>query len=318
MNKILNSKCICGEGLIYKVYPLVMVFPCEHMLHKKCHKNKTIREICEICNNKVDDVKTFKQIKELSNKGGIHYQRYIDMVACSNFDHHTEIKDHDIIRLFDGVGLMSMIPFVSNYTDHCSFCKEFLRLLNAKVIINGSENINNTPKVYIVNHTTFIDFPIVNSIFNCGYIASSFIKKSYFGRMIMNMIPLMLIDRGKSGSSTVNKMKKHIKKYGSLCLFPEGMITHPDVIQKFRTGAFYTGYPVQPIVIKYDKTIYDDDVTKFVEKLVTNDNITATVYILPTEYPPFDDIKIEEIRTKMAQVGNLALSRVSNRDIKDT
>lgn len=315
MNKVINSRCICNQCLIWKRYPLIMNLPCEHILHKSCQKSK---KKCDICNESIKYVKSFDQIKRESKHGAIQYQRYIDMIACSNFDHMTEVNNYDIIHISHTTSLLSSTPFMKGYNEQQGFCREILKLLNTKLIIKGSDNIvHSEKKVYISNHTTFIDPAVINSIFKCGYVVSSLIEKSYFGRLIKDIIPLLIIDRDKKGSSTVDQMTQYMNKYGSLCLFPEGMVSHPDVIQRFRTGAFYTGYPVQPIVIKYDKHIYDDDITKFMQKIVTNSDLTITVHILKTEYPPFNDEKIEEIRSKMAKVGNLGLSRVSNRDIKE-
>jgi 1-acyl-sn-glycerol-3-phosphate acyltransferase len=112
-------------------------------------------------------------------------------------------------------------------------------------------------------------------------------------------------------------MKRYVKKHGSICLFPEGMISHPDTIIRFRTGAFYVGYPVQPIIIKYEPVIYDNDMDTMIKKLLSSDNLTITLHILPQQLPPFDDKKIEDIRELMGKTGNIALSRVSNKDMND-
>jgi len=314
MNKIINSRCICNSCLIWKTYPLIMNIPCEHILHEKCQKNK---KKCDICNDNIKEIKSFNQIKKESSLSKLTYQRYIDMIACTNFDHLTKVKKYETIHMSNVISFMGTLPFMKGHDDLQLFCKEILRLLNTKLIIKGYENINDLEKkVYISNHTSFIDTAVINSLFKCGYVVSSLIEKSYFGRMIRDIIPILIIDRDKK-ASTVKQMAKYIKNNNSLCVFPEGMVTHPDIIQNFRTGAFYTGYPVQPIIIVYDKHIYDDSITKFVEKLVTNKDLTITVSILKTEYPPFNDEKIEEIRQKMAEAGNMAISRVSNRDIKE-
>ena len=312
MNNIINSRCVCDIGLSWINIPQIMIFPCEHILHKKCHKLTSNK--CDICNEPITDIKDFNQIRKLSKKGGIYYQRYIDMIATSNFNHMSTVDEYDLKHLSDIMGFIPTLPFKIGYDECQSACHEIMRILNAKQIISGFENINNNPKVYISTHTTYLDFIVINSFLKCGYVTSSYIKKTFFGKMIMNIVPLLLIDRNKKGMSTVEQMKKYIKKHGSICLFPEGTITHPDVIQKFRTGAFHTGYPVQPIVIKYEPVVYDSDMSVFIKKLFSIRNIKINIIVLPTEYPPFDDIKIEEIRTKMAQAGNIALSRVSNRD----
>ena len=75
----------------------------------------------------------------------------------------------------------------------------------------------------------------------------------------MDIVPLLIIKRGKN-ANTVKKMKNYVRKHGSICLFPEGIITHPDTIIQFRTGAFNIGEPILPVVIKYNPAIFDDDI----------------------------------------------------------
>ena len=311
MDKIINSRCICNIGLSWTTKKQIMILPCEHILHINCHKTNNL---CDICNNEITKIMTFEEIKSESKKGVIQYQRFIDIYASSNVDHMAKIGNHTPVHVSNIISFISTLPLLKGYDDCQKACQEILKLLNTKMIITGSEHINNTRKIYISTHTTPLDWVIISSIINTSYVASAFIDKSFFGRIVMDVIPLLLIDRNKKGSSTVEKMTKYIKNNGSLCLFPEGMITHPDVIQRFRTGAFYTGYPVQPIVIKYDKLLYDNDIINYIKKLSAAKDLTVYVDILPTELPPFDDKKIEGIRCKMAKVGNLAISRVSNRD----
>ena len=314
MDKIINSRCICNIGLSWTTKKQVMILPCEHIIHINCHKTDNL---CDICNNEITKMMTFEEIKSESKNGIIQYQRYIDMIASSNVDHIVKIGKHNAKHLSDVMSFMSTIPFMKGYDELQAFCHEILRLLNTKLIINGYENINESEKkVYISNHTTYIDTAVINSLFKCGYVVSSLINKSHLGRMIRDIVPILIIDHNKKGSSTVEQMSEYIKNNNSLCLFPEGVITHPDIIQNFRTGSFHTGYPVQPIIIVYDKIIYDNDIYLFLEKVLSTKELTITVTILKTEYPPFDDKKIEEIRCKMAKAGNLAVSRISNRDIK--
>lgn len=312
MNKIINSRCVCNICLSWTSKKQIMILPCEHIIHESCHKND---KICEICNSKIVKIMTFDDIKKESNKGIIQYQRYIDMITSSNVDDMLKIDKYDPVHLSNIISFIGTLPLMKGYDECQKACQDILKFMNTKLIIRGMEHINDKPKVYISTHTTHLDWIVISSIINTSYMAGAFIGKSFFGKIIMDIIPLLIIDRNKKNASTVQEMGKHIKTHGSLCLFPEGTVTHPDIIQRFRTGAFYTGYPVQPIVIRYDKMIYDNDVTKYVKKISTTKDLTVSVDILPSELPPFDDKRIEEIRHKMAKTGNLAVSRVSNRDL---
>ena len=117
--------------------------------------------------------------------------------------------------------------------------------------------------------------------------------------------------------NTVEKIRNYVDKTGSICLFPEGMLTHPSTLTRFRTGAFHVGRPIYPIVLKYKNVISDMSAKDFILKISSSQNETIEMYILDPFYPPFDDEQIEKVRMAMGRVGGMFLSRVSNRDIKD-
>ena len=52
-------------------------------------------------------------------------------------------------------------------------------------------------------------------------------------------------------------------------------------------------------------------------KIITQHEITVDVHVNDLIYPPFDDNKIDKVRNYMAQIGNLELSRISNKFIKE-
>ena len=95
------------------------------------------------------------------------------------------------------------------------------------------------------------------------------------------------------------------------------MIVHPETLARFRTGAFHVNEPILPVVINYKPYVSDSSISDFLQKLASQNIINITVNILQPEHPPYGDEKIESIRRKMAKKGNMALSRVSNRDVVD-
>ncbi len=90
-----------------------------------------------------------------------------------------------------------------------------------------------------------------------------------------------------------------------------------NTLMRFRTGAFHTGAYICPVVIKYKNFVYDDDIKTAIFKIISQNEIPVDVYINDLETPPFTDENIEQVRDKMAKVGNLQKSRVSNRHIKE-
>ena len=212
--------------------------------------------------------------------------------------------------------IIGRLPFSRGFDNGHKLCKDALSLANVKLTIIGKNNIKRCNKIIISNHTSIMDFMIMFYVFKCGFLASNSVKESMIGKMIAEVIPVLFIDRGKE-KNTVQKMRNYVNNQGSLCLFPEGILVHPDTLALFRTGAFYTEQPILPVIITYNPHVSDSSIGEFLQKLASQNLIEVTVRILPMEYPPFNEERINLIRRKMAKAGNLALSRVSNRDAID-
>jgi hypothetical protein len=52
-------------------------------------------------------------------------------------------------------------------------------------------------------------------------------------------------------------------------------------------------------------------------KVITQQEIIVDVHINDFFYPPFDQEKIDAVQAYMANVGNLSISRVSNKSVKE-
>jgi 1-acyl-sn-glycerol-3-phosphate acyltransferase len=314
MDKVTNCKCVCDKVMIWTNDQTINIDPCDHIVHKKCLVDKTK---CPICGIEVTNYYNEKELIKLSKTDKKYYQKYVDMISIKNPSYLSTRNTKKIIaKLPATVNIISKIMMSKGFDKAKEIVEELLTMFNTEMIVHGENNIIDINKVIIANHTSVVDFMVIPYLFRCGFLSSITILKSYGGRLVKNIVPLLLIDRTKK-ENTVNKIKEFVKKEGSICLFPEGFQTHPDTITKFRTGAFYADSPVQPVVIKYDPPVYDPSIDKMVEKLLSVDKFNIEVHILPIEYPPFDDQKIENIRKKMGKAANLALSRVSNKDIKD-
>ena len=94
-------------------------------------------------------------------------------------------------------------------------------------------------------------------------------------------------------------------------------MSNNETLIRFRTGAFYVGSAICPIIIKYRPFIFDEDITRLLMKLLTQKEMTIDVYINDLEYPEFNEGKIEGIRRKMARIGGLEMARTSNKYVKD-
>jgi 1-acyl-sn-glycerol-3-phosphate acyltransferase len=307
---IINSRCVCKIGLPWNNKIVVMVEPCQHMFHLECLNKK---KHCPICATYILNV---LRIRDLG-KNPVKFQQIIDILSMTNYD---DKDDTDIVNCIDTslyiTYLAMKIPFSKGIDEGVELCANVLSLVNANIVTSGLNKIQHKNKVFIANHTCFLDVIVLTYILKSAYVSSSSIKDSFIGKCISDIFPMLLIDRGAS-ENTVVRMKEYVKKNGSICLFPEGMMTHPKTLIRFRTGAFNVGYPVYPVVVTYDPIVADQDMGKFMLKLCSRKQIKINVTILDPVYPPFDDEQIEDVRRSMANAGNLLLSRVSNRDLKD-
>lgn len=312
MNKIINSRCICKNGLPWVKKEVVMLCPCEHLIHLKCFEKRKTAE-CPYCHQPVVRIlrhNDYKYDKSL-------YQQCTDIISMSNFDGMSKIEmDEVLMNLPNLIGTIAQIPFTKGTGEAKKLIENIFMMNNIKINVKGLNKLQSGPKVFIANHTSHLDFLTIFYVLKTGFLTSSVIKDNPVSKQFLKIIPLLVIERG-SNKNTVDQMKQYVEEKGSICLFPEGMLTNPDTLIRFRTGAFFVGYPVYPIILKYKNVVSDMSASNFILKISSRQNETIDMFILDPFYPPFDDAKIETVRKAMADKGELLLSRVSNKDIKD-
>lgn len=324
MDKNINSYCICQKSLASKKklesdshYELVAIFPCEHIIHISCIDYSWI--FCPYCPAKIIKYLQYKQIKNMvlwQNQKKYH-QIYTDISAIYNLTRFGKINYWNIFtRTPEIIKLIYRFININNQSEGKLFVSKILDLLNIKLVVKNKNKIYPGKKIIISNHTSQFDPFFIYAYFHCGFLSSIILLEKFGISHILDIIPLILIKRG-SKINTVNKIKKFMEKNTSICIFPEGLITHPKTIAKFRTGAFYTGYPVQPVIIKYKPNIFDLNYLSAISKIISQDKLIIKITILDIQQPPFNNQKIQNIRDNMAKSGNLALSRISNRFIQD-
>lgn len=316
--KILNSRCICKGGLPWKNDIVIMLSPCEHLLHSTCYiyflKKNRIGIICPFCKLKVNNFYTKKDYK---NKL-ITQQQYVDILSMSNYDKGTYFLSSFIENLIHLSSLLSFVSFATLITDidRIKFCESFFSLINAKITINGFDKIKDKYKIFISKHISYLDVFVIYYVVKSGFVASSSVKQSLLGKQLLSLIPCLTIDRGASNNN-VKRIQDYVIKNESLCIFPEGMLCNPRTIAEFRTGAFVANFPIYPIVIRYEPCTSDGDLGTYILKMASQLCTNIYVDILGPYYPPFSNDKIESIRNDMAIYGNMMLSRVSNRDVHE-
>ena len=315
MDLELNSKCICNHYLSnYKNN--YIIYPCNHLIHFKCLSYLTSIS-CPYCHYKISNIQSLKGLKNDLQKNIKKKQQYIDLLTVNDLSTSSKLNYFNIFKkLGTLLFLFGELQFVNNRKNLENIFEQIMGIFNIKIKVKNIEKLNRNPTIFIANHTNYLDSFVLYKILNCNFLASYFIKNVQFMKNIIDLLPILLIKRGND-ENTVTRIKNFMEKGNSLCIFPEGFMNHPKTLARFRTGAFRTGFPVQPVLITYKPYVMNNSITTFLLNILSQDSIIVEITILDPEYPPFTSENIERIRKKMGLIGNMSLSRVSNRDIID-
>ena len=137
------------------------------------------------------------------------------------------------------------------------FHKLLLWLININVEVVGKSNLNNVPKLYVSNHLSYLDIPVLGSTLNGRFIAKNEISNwpifgylSKVGNTIFINRNLRFLKKNKS------IIYDFISKGDSIILFPEGTTSDGMRVLKFKSSLLTSleqkNILIQPIVIKYE------------------------------------------------------------------
>lgn len=317
-NVLLNPKCLCDEYLTDKVGMLVMAYPCNHIYHEKCSKKM---KFCFFCKKRVKFFLDQNILEKYKYKHRTIYQMWID-INSFNFE-KKGLSALQNIRFSLRTPYLSYLfyscysnPTKKNIVENID---KLFDVFNINLIIENKYLDRNIKKIYVLNHSNYLDSLISFKVLGCGFVASSIIKQTGLMDIIQKISPCLIIDRGIS-KNTVEQIKDFVDKHNKIFIFPEGMITNQNTLGKFRSGAFVTGHPVQPVVIQYKTKLSNcSNVKNFVLNTFSKEQIDVVVKFLPIiKTKPFNkDFVKNYTRLQMAKEGNFYLSRVTNRIIQD-
>jgi 1-acyl-sn-glycerol-3-phosphate acyltransferase len=292
------------------------------MFHSCCINN--IKN-CPLCNQKITQILNEDEI--FSNQKYLNYQNDIESVKIINSGKiNYLVLPLRITKFFVYLNTLILSKTPNNLINGIDFLFKFL-CIKINIIDNTpgnvfsvkanrfkwNKNIINKPKIIITNHSSYLDIFIMYYLFQCGFVAGEFITSTEIGKLLASVCKLLIFKRGVD-TNVVEKIKEYLHEQKQIVIFPEGLMKeNNDTLIKFRTGSFYTGADICPVVIKYRNYVYDEDFYTGILKLLSQDSIIVDVYIENIESPPFNDERIEKIRKKMAKSGNFKLARTSNK-----
>ncbi|WHX98988.1 lysophospholipid acyltransferase family protein [Neobacillus sp. DY30] len=164
------------------------------------------------------------------------------------------------------------------YPQH--FSKTFMKLTGSKVSVAGLKLIPEGPVVFIANHESDIDIPVLLAAIDkpFGFVSKIEVKKVPILSSWLDALNCVLIDR-KNREQAVNNMKEAvelIKEGHSFVIFPEGKRSMGGPVQAFKVGGFRlaqdAGVPIVPIAIKGTADVFEKN-----GRLIKPANIKVTI-----------------------------------------
>lgn len=112
------------------------------------------------------------------------------------------------------------------------------------------------PAMYIVNHISWADIPVLASILDADFVAKSDIERwPFIGRLARRYGPVFIARERRSGSQTqAESIRARLDAGRSVILCPEGTTSDGTTILPFRTSLFAAADAtdiIQPVVIRY-------------------------------------------------------------------
>lgn len=149
------------------------------------------------------------------------------------------------------------------------WCCKLLRLAGVEVTINGKENLPEVPSVFIANHRSYFDIPLMLTMLGAPIALVSKIEVQKFPivNKWMELLHCLFLDRSdpRQGIQVINDAAALVTKGYSVGIFPEGTRYKGEEgeIGPFLGGAFRiaskSGAPIVPVAISNSRACLEGD-----------------------------------------------------------
>lgn len=138
------------------------------------------------------------------------------------------------------------------------WARSLLKLAGVTVEITGLENIPAGPSVFVPNHQSYFDIPVLLAWLDKPHplVSKQEVKKIPLIRSWMELLDCVFIDRSNARQSVtaLGEAAGNMTKRGrSFIIFPEGTRSRGEQLGEFKNGGFRAalkaGVPVVPVVI---------------------------------------------------------------------
>ena len=138
------------------------------------------------------------------------------------------------------------------------WARALLRLAGVQVELTGLENIPEGPAVFVPNHQSYFDIPVLLAWLDKPHplVSKQEVKKIPLIRTWMELLGCVFIDRDNARQSVAalgDAAREIMERGRSFVIFPEGTRSRGDAMGEFKNGGFRAalkaGVPVVPVVI---------------------------------------------------------------------
>jgi 1-acyl-sn-glycerol-3-phosphate acyltransferase len=145
------------------------------------------------------------------------------------------------------------------------FSKTFMKLTGSKISVAGLDLIPVGPVVFIANHESGIDIPVLLGAIDkpFGFVSKIEVKKIPIISSWLKAINCVLIDRKntKQALHSLQEGVRLLKEGHSLLIFPEGTRSKGGDVRPFKVGGIRlaqdAGVPIVPISIKGTAGVFE-------------------------------------------------------------
>src|SRR5262249_50397105 len=137
------------------------------------------------------------------------------------------------------------------------FHRIFLRLLGIKIVVYGAPSAQ-SPVLFLSNHTSYLDIPVLGSILPASFVAKSEVASwPFFGFLAKVQNTVFVERRPVRAAEKRSQLEQHLAKQHDLILFPEGTSSAGLTVLPFKSTLFHilesppAGLPitVQPVSV---------------------------------------------------------------------
>lgn len=136
--------------------------------------------------------------------------------------------------------------------------RSVVRIFNIKVTIVNKRSLSKKQKIFLSNHISYMDIPILGAYFNCFFIAKSDIAGWPIFGILSKLAGTIFVTRHRRFlKSQLAQMNKHLNAKQSLMIFPEGTTNTGQEILRFKSGLLNSVFElkkkpvIQPLSLIY-------------------------------------------------------------------